>query len=129
LDESAGVLVVGIIDYVRKYTWDKLMETWVKSSGLMGGGKGKDPTIISPKQYKARFRDAMMLYFVLMPTKFSLCEYGPDTSIVQQHGEHKSYETITSAAATATTNSARRSVFPTSVNSNSSLLTITAMFQ
>eukprot|EP01119_Soliformovum_irregulare_P008011 TRINITY_DN2073_c0_g2_i3.p1 TRINITY_DN2073_c0_g2~~TRINITY_DN2073_c0_g2_i3.p1 ORF type:complete len:517 (+),score=168.61 TRINITY_DN2073_c0_g2_i3:835-2385(+) len=60
--------VVGIIDYIRKYTWDKQLETWVKSSGLMGG-RGKIPTVISPKQYKIRFREAMDFFFVKVPTK------------------------------------------------------------
>lgn len=53
---------------MRKYTWDKHVESWVKSSGIMGGS-GKDPTIISPKQYAARFREAMMQYFIMMPDK------------------------------------------------------------
>jgi hypothetical protein len=39
----------------RQYTWDKQLETWVKSSGILGGN-GKEPTIISPKQYCRRFR-------------------------------------------------------------------------
>ena len=33
VDRSRGQLVVGVIDYVRQYTWDKQLETWVKSSG------------------------------------------------------------------------------------------------
>ena len=35
--------------------WDKQVETWVKKSGILGGA-GKDPTVISPKQYCRRFR-------------------------------------------------------------------------
>mmetsp|Transcript_28848 Transcript_28848/g.80666 ORF Transcript_28848/g.80666 Transcript_28848/m.80666 type:complete len:84 (-) Transcript_28848:93-344(-) len=61
-------------DFMRKYTWDKQLETWVKSTGIMGG-RGKIPTVISPEQYKQRFRDAMWRYFVLVPTA--------NTSIVQ----------------------------------------------
>ena len=68
VDSNTRELVVGIIDYMRKYTWDKHVESWVKSSGIMGGS-GKDPTIISPKQYAARFREAMMQYFIMMPDK------------------------------------------------------------
>jgi 1-phosphatidylinositol-3-phosphate 5-kinase len=53
-------------DFMRQYTWDKHLETWVKSVG------GREvPTVISPKQYKARFRAAMNFYFVMVPTKFS----------------------------------------------------------
>jgi 1-phosphatidylinositol-3-phosphate 5-kinase len=58
VDLDTQELVVGIIDYMRKYTWDKQLETWVKRSGIMGK-PGRDPTIISPKQYKTRFREAM----------------------------------------------------------------------
>ena len=42
-----------------QYTWDKQVETWVKKSGILGGA-GKDPTVISPKQYSRRFRWAGM---------------------------------------------------------------------
>ena len=60
------MLSVAIIDFIRQYTWDKQLETWVKSSGMLGGG-GKEPTIISPKQYCRRFRMAMLSYFTLVP--------------------------------------------------------------
>jgi hypothetical protein len=40
-------LVVGIIDYIRTFTWDKRLEMWIKSSGLMGGS-GNLPTVVSP---------------------------------------------------------------------------------
>lgn len=68
LNINSKHIVIGIIDYIRKYTWDKQLETWVKSSGLMGG-RGKVPTVISPIQYKLRFIEAMNTYFVLVPTK------------------------------------------------------------
>lgn len=38
ISEADGQLVVGIIDYIRQYTWDKQLETYVKSSGVLGGG-------------------------------------------------------------------------------------------
>jgi 1-phosphatidylinositol-3-phosphate 5-kinase len=63
LSEAKGHLVIGIIDYLRQYTWDKQLETYVKSSGVLGGGS-KQPTIISPKLYKERFLRAMMQYLV-----------------------------------------------------------------
>jgi len=68
IDTTNKQLFVGIIDYIRKYTWDKQLETLLKSSGIVGG-RGKVPTIISPKQYKARFREAMNFYFVRVPNK------------------------------------------------------------
>jgi len=49
-------------DYIRTYTWDKKLESWVKETGILGGG-GKEPTILSPKQYRARFKEAMDRYF------------------------------------------------------------------
>jgi len=70
IDTVNNKFSVGIIDYIRKYTWDKHVETLVKSSGIMGG-KGLDPTIISPDQYKLRFREAMKFYFVLVPDKYT----------------------------------------------------------
>lgn len=51
---------------MRTFTWDKKLESWVKESGLLGGG-GKEPTIISPKQYRLRFREAMERYFLMVP--------------------------------------------------------------
>jgi len=48
-----------------QFTWDKQLETWVKSTGILAGGK--EPTIISPKQYMRRFRLAMNSYFTLVP--------------------------------------------------------------
>jgi 1-phosphatidylinositol-3-phosphate 5-kinase len=64
-------LAVGIVDYLRQYTWDKQLETYVKSSSAvlaLGGGSGStQPTIISPKQYARRFRKAMRSYFVVIP--------------------------------------------------------------
>jgi len=46
------------------------LETWVKSAGIMGS-KGKIPTVISPKYYKIRFKEAMGNYFLLTPDKFT----------------------------------------------------------
>ncbi|CAA7052278.1 unnamed protein product [Microthlaspi erraticum] len=66
-DEERKELVLGIIDFMRQYTWDKHLETWVKASGILGGPKNASPTIISPKQYKRRFRKAMTTYFLTVP--------------------------------------------------------------
>ncbi|KFK41525.1 hypothetical protein AALP_AA2G140900 [Arabis alpina] len=66
-DEDRKELVLGIIDFMRQYTWDKHLETWVKASGILGGPKNAAPTIISPKQYKRRFRKAMTTYFLTVP--------------------------------------------------------------
>lgn len=37
IDKEHNQLVVAIIDFIRTYTWDKQLETWVKSSGILGG--------------------------------------------------------------------------------------------
>nr|XP_016440438.1 PREDICTED: putative 1-phosphatidylinositol-3-phosphate 5-kinase FAB1C [Nicotiana tabacum] len=71
VDEECKELVVGIIDFMRQYTWDKHLETWVKASGILGGPKNASPTIVSPKQYKKRFRKAMTSYFLTVPDQWS----------------------------------------------------------
>lgn len=71
VDEERKELVLGIIDYMRQYTWDKHLENWVKASGILGGPKNASPTIISPKQYKRRFRKAMTTYFLTVPDQWS----------------------------------------------------------
>lgn len=67
VDEVKHELVLGIIDFMRQYTWDKHLESWVKASGILGGPKNVSPTVISPKQYKKRFRKAMSAYFLVVP--------------------------------------------------------------
>ncbi|XP_077230408.1 FORMS APLOID AND BINUCLEATE CELLS 1C [Tasmannia lanceolata] len=71
VDEERKELVLGIIDFLRQYTWDKHLETWVKASGILGGPKNASPTVISPKQYKKRFRKAMSTYFLTVPDQWS----------------------------------------------------------
>ena len=71
VDEEKHELVLGIIDFMRQYTWDKHLETWVKASGILGGPKNASPTVISPKQYKKRFRKAMTTYFLMLPDQWS----------------------------------------------------------
>lgn len=72
VDDERKELVLGIIDFMRQYTWDKHLETWVKASGILGGPKNAAPTIVSPKQYKKRFRKAMTTYFLTLPDQWSL---------------------------------------------------------
>ncbi|WOL19819.1 1-phosphatidylinositol-3-phosphate 5-kinase FAB1B-like isoform X2 [Canna indica] len=71
VDENKQELVLGIIDFMRQYTWDKHLETWVKAAGILGGPKDASPTVISPKQYKKRFRKAMSAYFLVVPDQWS----------------------------------------------------------
>lgn len=71
VDEERHELVLGIIDFMRQYTWDKHLETWVKTSGILGGPKNASPTVISPQMYKKRFRKAMTAYFVMVPDQWT----------------------------------------------------------
>jgi 1-phosphatidylinositol-3-phosphate 5-kinase len=66
IDEPRKELVVGIIDCIRTYTWDKKLESWIKDRGFAGGGKNR-PTVTSPKEYKSRFREAMARYVLHAP--------------------------------------------------------------
>ncbi|XP_058890048.1 1-phosphatidylinositol 3-phosphate 5-kinase-like isoform X2 [Acipenser ruthenus] len=65
-DDSTDELVVGIIDYIRTFTWDKKLEMVVKSTGILGG-QGKMPTVVSPELYRTRFCEAMDKYFLMVP--------------------------------------------------------------
>ncbi|GAW06573.1 1-phosphatidylinositol-3-phosphate 5-kinase [Lentinula edodes] len=69
VDSHNNELVVGIVDYIRTYTWDKKLESWVKETAFLGGGRG-EPTIITPRQYRQRFMSAMERYFPLIPDRW-----------------------------------------------------------
>ncbi|KAL1219431.1 putative 1-phosphatidylinositol-3-phosphate 5-kinase FAB1D [Cardamine amara subsp. amara] len=68
VDDENHELVCGIIDYLRQYTWDKQLETWVKSSLVVP--KNVQPTVISPIDYKARFRKFMKTHFLCVPDQW-----------------------------------------------------------
>ncbi|XP_066249810.1 1-phosphatidylinositol 3-phosphate 5-kinase isoform X1 [Euwallacea similis] len=70
LDSTNRELVLGIIDYIRTFTWDKKLETMVKRTGILGG-QGKLPTIISPEEYQKRFIEAMHRYFLEVPDHYA----------------------------------------------------------
>ncbi|CAN6459146.1 unnamed protein product [Victoria cruziana] len=84
VDSERHELVCGIIDYMRQYTWDKHLETWVKASLVVP--RNSQPTVISPKEYKKRFRKAMSTYFVTVPDPWceeqvtGSCDDGTDDS-------------------------------------------------
>eukprot|EP00760_Papus_ankaliazontas_P030116 PhM_4_TR4614/c0_g1_i1/m.95167 len=63
VDDENGVLYVGLVDYFREYDFKKQWESIAKATA--GGG---EPTIVNPKNYKKRFRNAMRNYFPLLPT-------------------------------------------------------------
>ncbi|KAK9502569.1 hypothetical protein O3M35_011320 [Rhynocoris fuscipes] len=76
LDQSKKELVIGIIDYIRTFTWDKKLETMVKSIG-----QNKQPTVISPDEYRDRFIAAMHRYFLPVPDRWTGLGKGIDLSI------------------------------------------------
>ncbi|CAF0753950.1 unnamed protein product [Adineta ricciae] len=69
-DEQQSVVYVGIIDYIRTYTWDKKMETILKSMS----GQGQSPTVISPEHYRTRFLRRMDQYFPVVPDEWHAYE-------------------------------------------------------
>ncbi|XP_028551858.1 1-phosphatidylinositol-3-phosphate 5-kinase FAB1A isoform X2 [Dendrobium catenatum] len=73
VDRERHELIFGIIDYMRQYTWDKQLETWVKSSLVVP--KNALPTVVSPKEYKRRFRKFMSKYFLTVPDTWSSVQY------------------------------------------------------
>ncbi|KAG8939361.1 1-phosphatidylinositol-3-phosphate 5-kinase [Tulasnella sp. 408] len=66
VDESKKEIIVGMINYARTYTWDRKLESWVKESTFLGGAGKGEPTIVTPKQYRTRFLNAMERYFSLV---------------------------------------------------------------
>ncbi|PPQ76989.1 hypothetical protein CVT25_014806 [Psilocybe cyanescens] len=70
VDSKNNELVIGIVDYIRTYTWDKKLESWVKESAFLGGAGRGEPTIVTPKQYRQRFISAMERYFPLIPDRW-----------------------------------------------------------
>ncbi|XP_068752478.1 1-phosphatidylinositol 3-phosphate 5-kinase-like isoform X2 [Montipora capricornis] len=70
IDEARSELVIGIIDFIRTFTWDKKLEMYVKASGILGG-QGRMPTVVSPELYRTRFTEAMHRYFLMVPDKWT----------------------------------------------------------
>jgi 1-phosphatidylinositol-3-phosphate 5-kinase len=65
-DQDTNDISVGIIDYLRVFTWDKKVETYIKTIG----GQGKMPTIVSPEVYRTRFKNAIDRYFFEVPDQW-----------------------------------------------------------
>ncbi|KAF8665459.1 hypothetical protein AX16_000477 [Volvariella volvacea WC 439] len=78
VDSGKNDLVVGIVDYVRTYTWDKKLESWVKESAFLGGTTKGEPTIVTPRQYRSRFLAAMERYFPLIPDRWMKQKDAPE---------------------------------------------------
>lgn len=87
VDKERRQLVFGIIDYLRQYTWDKQLETWVKASFV--GPKNSLPTVITPKEYKKRFRKFMSRYFLTVPDSWTTDQSSDSsrTSIIDKNSD------------------------------------------
>ena len=57
--ENYSLIKLGIIDYTRKYTLDKQLESMSKTILY-----GRDPTIVDPNAYSKRFYQSIIKYFV-----------------------------------------------------------------
>ena len=58
-ENNYRIMKLGIIDYTRKYTWDKQLEFYGKSILY-----GENPTIVDPNVYSERFYKKITKYFV-----------------------------------------------------------------
>ncbi|WWC88696.1 uncharacterized protein L201_003609 [Kwoniella dendrophila CBS 6074] len=86
VDSEKHELVVGIVDYIRTFTWDKKLESWVKDSAFLGGAGKGEPTIVTPKQYKLRFRTAMeRFYFPSVPDRWT--KVGSEEASIEEDGQ------------------------------------------
>jgi hypothetical protein len=56
-------------DFIRTFTWDKKLESWVKERGFVGGGT-KEPTIVTPRQYKNRSILKLITTYLQFPCKY-----------------------------------------------------------
>ncbi|VDL95020.1 unnamed protein product [Schistocephalus solidus] len=68
IDPSTGHMVVGIIDYLRKFTLNKRLEMLVKQT--ITSAQGPMPTIITPEDYRERLLDQMDRNFQLVPDQW-----------------------------------------------------------
>lgn len=68
-----------VSDFVRTYTWDKRVESFVKETTLLGGGgKGLTPTIITPVQYRGRFLAFLDRIFLMVSYTNEIIELALD---------------------------------------------------
>jgi 1-phosphatidylinositol-3-phosphate 5-kinase len=89
VDKQNHEFVFGIIDYLRQYTWDKQLETWVKTSLVVPKNVSPtviSPTVISPREYKKRFRKFMTKYFMTVPDDWSTTKNRSGTCKSCAHG-------------------------------------------
>uniref|UniRef100_A0A6G3MIP3 1-phosphatidylinositol-3-phosphate 5-kinase FAB1A (Trinotate prediction) n=1 Tax=Henneguya salminicola TaxID=69463 RepID=A0A6G3MIP3_HENSL len=74
INNDQNIIRFAIIDYLRKYTWDKRLESAWKSGFMKATSGGGAPTIVAPMEYRMRFMDAFKLYFYPAPFKWDFME-------------------------------------------------------
>ncbi|ELP90741.1 phosphatidylinositol-4-phosphate 5-kinase, putative [Entamoeba invadens IP1] len=62
-DEMTQQICVGIIDFLRTFTWDKQIESFVKKIIALG----ESPTVINPELYRNRLLGFVNSVFMVMP--------------------------------------------------------------
>lgn len=67
VDEDKKELVVGVIDFIRTFTWDKKVESLVKQIPKMADRTKPTPTIVKPESYRGRFIQKMNHYLMPVP--------------------------------------------------------------
>jgi 1-phosphatidylinositol-3-phosphate 5-kinase len=86
VDSEKRELVIGIVDYIRTFTWsvlcfprrdcgadsgrDKKLESWVKDSAFLGGAGKGEPTIVTPKQCELRVQAVWLMLMIPDKTRF-----------------------------------------------------------
>ncbi|TKR87699.1 hypothetical protein L596_012057 [Steinernema carpocapsae] len=68
IDEENDEVILGIVDYMRTYSLDKKLESWVK---IVASPGGQLPTVLSPQMYCKRFTDAIDIYFPIAPDQWT----------------------------------------------------------
>ena len=68
IDHTRNELVVGIIDYLRKFTLNKRLEMFVKQT--LTSAQGPTPTIIMPVDYRERLVEQMEKNFHFAPDQW-----------------------------------------------------------
>ncbi|VDO09307.1 unnamed protein product [Rodentolepis nana] len=93
VDRVTGQLVMGIIDYLRKFTFDKRVEMIVKQA--ISSVQGPMPTIIMPVDYRDRLIEQMDRNFHLVPDQWydSLADHKEGTAAASEVTSFRSKHT------------------------------------
>ncbi|UKJ90088.1 hypothetical protein MACJ_001016 [Theileria orientalis] len=86
ISPSQSIITLGIIDFLRPYTWDKQIEMVGKRLANIG----QEPTIVSPNEYKTRFFNFIHRIFVY-PYGIKDEKKSPEQSSQRQSHENINY--------------------------------------